>query len=61
MIGLKPENERTDKMDRQQVLNQVLDYAKSKASQGSHYAYAFGMISVLLTDNQLKDLERVTK
>ena len=58
MVGWKPENERTKKMDRQEILNKVLDYAKSQAVEGYHYAYAFGMLSVMLTDEQLKDLEK---
>jgi hypothetical protein len=58
MIGWKPENERTDKMDRQEILNKVLEYSKTKSIEGYHYAYAFGMLSVMLTDKQLKDLER---
>ena len=58
MIGLKPENERTDKMDRQEILNKILDYSKTKSLEGYHYAYAFGMLSVILTNEQLKDLEK---
>jgi hypothetical protein len=46
------------KMDRQEILNKVLEYSKTKSSEGYHYAYAFGMLSVMLTDKQLKDLEK---
>ena len=45
-------------MDRQEILNKVLDYSKTQAIEGYHYAYAFGMLSVMLTDKQLKDLEK---
>jgi hypothetical protein len=46
------------KMDRQEILNKILDYSKTKSIEGYHYAYAFGMLSVILTDKQLKDLEK---
>jgi hypothetical protein len=49
------------KIDRQEVLNQVLEYAKTQASTGSEYAYAFGMISVILDDNQLEVLRKVAR
>jgi hypothetical protein len=45
-------------MDRQEILNKVLDYSKTQAIEGYHYAYAFGMLSTMLTDEQLKDLEK---
>jgi hypothetical protein len=45
-------------MDRQEILNKVLEYSKTKSIEGYHYAYAFGMLSVMLTDKQLKDLEK---
>ena len=45
-------------MDRNEILNKVLDFAKTKSPEGYHYSYAFGYISVVLTDEQLKDLEK---
>ena len=48
-------------MDRNEILNKVLDFAKTKSSEGYHYAYAFGFISAVLTDEQLKDLEKGLK
>jgi hypothetical protein len=48
-------------MDRNEILKKVLEYSKTKSIGGYEYAYAFGMISVMLTDRQLKDLERITK
>ena len=45
-------------MDRQEILNKVLDYAKSQAVEGYEYAYAFGMLSTMLTDEQLQNLEK---
>ena len=45
-------------MDRQEILNKILDYSKTKSLEGYHYAYAFGMLSVILTNEQLKDLEK---
>ena len=64
MIGWKPENERT-KMnsylttaERDEILNKVLKHAEKEATPGYHYSYAFGYISVVLTDEQLKQLER---
>jgi hypothetical protein len=67
MIGWKPENERTkmknylDNSERTAILNQILDYSKTKSLEGYHYAYAFGMLSVILTDRQLKDLQKGIK
>jgi hypothetical protein len=48
-------------MDRNEILNKVLEYSKTKSIGGYEYAYAYGMLSVMLTDKQLKDLERVIK
>ena len=45
-------------MNRQEILDKVLEYSKTQALEGYEYAYAFGMLSVILTDKQLKDLER---
>jgi hypothetical protein len=45
-------------MDRNEILTKVLDFAKTKSSEGYHYAYAFGYISTILTDEQLKELEK---
>jgi hypothetical protein len=45
-------------MDRNEILDKVLEFAKTKSSEGYHYAYAFGMLSVMLTEEQLKDLEK---
>ena len=61
MVGWKPKNERTEKMDRNEILKKVLAYAETKSSEGYHYAYAFGFISAVLTDEQLKDLEKGLK
>ena len=65
MIGLKPENKERTKMktylttaERDEILNKVLKHAEKEATPGYHYSYAFGYISVLLTDEQLKQLER---
>jgi hypothetical protein len=49
------------KIDREEVLQQVLDYAKTQCSSGSQYAYAFGMISVLLDESQLEVLKKVAR
>ena len=48
-------------MDRDEVLNKVLEFAKTKSAEGYHYAYAFGFIGAVLTDEQLKDLEKGIK
>jgi hypothetical protein len=45
-------------MDRNEILDKVLEFAKTKSSEGYHYSYAFGYISAVLTDEQLKDLEK---
>jgi hypothetical protein len=65
MIGWKPENKERTKMktylttaERDEILNKVLKHAEKEATPGYHYSYAFGYISVLLTDEQLKQLER---
>ena len=44
--------------ERDEILNKVLKHAEKEATPGYHYSYAFGYISVLLTDEQLKQLER---
>ena len=48
-------------MNRDEILKKVLAYAETKSSEGYHYAYAFGYISAVLTDEQLKDLEKGLK
>jgi hypothetical protein len=40
------------------ILNKVLEHAKTRTIQGYEYSYAFGYISAILTDKQLKDLEK---
>jgi hypothetical protein len=45
-------------MNRQEILDKVLEYSKTQALEGYEYAYAFGMLSVMLTEEQLKDLEK---
>ena len=44
--------------ERDDILNKVLEHAKKNTVQGYHYSYAFGYISAVLTDEQLKNLEK---
>ena len=44
--------------EKDEILKKVLKHAEKEATPGYHYSYAFGYISVLLTDEQLKQLER---
>jgi hypothetical protein len=45
--------------ERDVILNKVLELMlKHKSSEGYHYSYAFGYISAVLTDEQLKNLEK---
>ena len=45
-------------MNRDEILKKVLAYAETKSTEGYHYAYAFGYIGAILTEEQLKDLEK---
>ena len=42
--------------NRTEILDDLIAYAKSKGY--SEYAYAFGVISTYLTEENLKDLEK---
>jgi hypothetical protein len=42
--------------DRNDILNDLLAYAKEKGY--NEYAYSFGVISTYLTDDNLADLEK---
>jgi len=44
--------------ERNDILRKIVDFSKTKATEGYHYSYAFGYISVILTDKQLKNLEK---
>ena len=44
--------------ERNDILNKILEHAKNNSPEGYHYSYAFGYVSVILTDEQLKDLEK---
>jgi hypothetical protein len=44
--------------ERDEILNKVLEFAKKNSIEGYHYSYAFGYVSVILTDEQLKNLEK---
>ena len=44
--------------ERDAILNKVLEFAKTRTAEGYHYSYAFGYISVVLTDEQLLNLEK---
>ena len=48
-------------MNKEEILNKVVAYSRTKASEGHEYAYAFGMMSVLLTDKQLELLEKLAQ
>ena len=43
--------------NRTEILDDLIAYAKSKGY--SEYAYAFGVISTYLTEENLKDLEKI--
>lgn len=45
-------------MNRQEILDKVLEYSRTQAVEGYEYAYAFGMLSTMLTDEQLQNLEK---
>ena len=42
--------------DRKEILDDLIAYAKSRGY--NEYAYAFGVISTYLTEENLKDLEK---
>ena len=44
--------------ERDVILNKLLEFSKTRTVEGFHYCYAFGYISAMLTDEQLKDLEK---
>jgi hypothetical protein len=44
--------------EKDEILKKVLKYAEKQATEGYHYCYAFGYISAVLTDEQLKNLEK---
>ena len=44
--------------ERNEILKKIVDFARTKSIEGYDYPYAFGYISVVLTDEQLLDLER---
>jgi cytochrome c553 len=46
-------------LDRKEILDELIAVAKEKGY--SEYAYAFGVISTYLTDENLKDLKRFVK
>ena len=47
--------------EREAIFNKVEEYAKTQASKGFHFAYLSGMIKPILTDEQLRLLERIAK
>lgn len=68
MVGWKPENKERTKMktylsiaERDVILNKLLEFSKTRTVEGFHYCYAFGYISAMLTDEQIKDLEKGLK
>jgi hypothetical protein len=48
-------------MDRDEILNKVLEYAGERSTPNAKYAYAFGMLSVMISDADLKKLEKIVK
>ena len=44
--------------ERDEILKKVLEFSKKNSIEGYHYSYAFGYVSVILTDEQLKNLEK---
>ena len=47
--------------ERSKIHNQILEYAKEQSGKGNHYAFAFGFVFAILTDEQLKNLEKYSK
>ena len=47
--------------ERDAIFQQAIAYAKTQAVEGFHFAYLFGMINPMLTDEQIRLLERIAK
>ena len=47
-----------DYEQRNEIYKQILTFAESKAGSRGTYAYAFGYVSAMLTDEQLETLKK---
>ena len=47
--------------ERDEILKKFQDYCKANSMEGFHMSYAFGWLSAMLTDEQLKEIEKVVK